>query len=74
MLDQGPIQRDHPIPHALAIHLHPQHTSLAALRILDLDLVYRFAMTIAQVEAPYQAAFDNLNARISCQNPIQLSS
>ena len=23
MLDQGPIQRNHPIPHALAIHLHP---------------------------------------------------
>jgi hypothetical protein len=51
MLDQAPIQRDHRIPHALTIHLHPRHTSLAAFRILDLDLVDRFTVTIAQVEA-----------------------
>jgi hypothetical protein len=51
MLEQTPIQWDHPIPHALAIHLHPRHASLAAFRILDLDLVDRFTVTIAQVEA-----------------------
>jgi len=51
MLDQGPIQRDHRIQHALAIHLHPRHTSLAAFWIFDLDLVDRFTVTIAQVEA-----------------------
>jgi hypothetical protein len=50
MLDQTPIQWDHPIPQALAIHLHPRHTSLAAFRILDLDLVYSFTVTIAQME------------------------
>jgi hypothetical protein len=47
MLNQTPIQWDHPIPHALAIHFHPRHTSLAALGILDLDLVDRFTVTIA---------------------------
>ena len=47
MLDQAPIQWDHAIPHALAIHLHPRHISLAAFRILDLDLVDRFTVTIA---------------------------
>jgi len=51
MLDQTPIQWDHPIPHALTIHLHPRHTSLAAFRILDLDFVYSFTVTIAQAEA-----------------------
>ncbi|MGA3325999.1 MAG: hypothetical protein ABSF45_16120, partial [Terriglobia bacterium] len=51
VLDQTPIQWDHPIPHVLTIHLHPRHTSLAAFRILDLDLVYSFTVTIAQAEA-----------------------
>jgi hypothetical protein len=64
MFDQAPIQRDHRIPHALAIHLHPRHTSLAALRILDLDLVYRFTVMIAQVEALPPSGDDRIQLHV----------
>jgi hypothetical protein len=51
MFNEIPVQWDHSIPHALTIHLHPRHAPLAAFRVLDLDLVDRFTVTVAQVEA-----------------------
>ncbi len=33
MLDEALIQRDHPIPQALTIHLQPRHASFASFRI-----------------------------------------
>src|ERR1039457_1193357 len=64
VLDQTSIQWDHATPQVLTVHLNPRHTSLAAFRILNLDLVYSFTVTIAQAEALPPSGDDRIQLHV----------